>query len=114
LIRNDGATPIKNHYYLDEKLLQTYDRNISTKKLSLGKPIPDDFTISDEIKQWFGEQKNVYNLEAHFKYFVSQAKAKGYRCVDWDEYLKNAILQNWARVEPPAGMALMRGVTYAK
>jgi hypothetical protein len=89
-------------------------KNISTKNLSLGKPIPDDFTISDEIKQWFGEQKNVYNLEAHFKYFVSQAKAKGYKSADWDEYLKNAILQNWARVEPPAGMALMRGVTYAK
>jgi hypothetical protein len=88
--------------------------NISNKKLSLRKPIPDDFAISEEVRQWFGNQKGVYNLEAHFQYFVSQVKAKGYESADWGEYFKSAILQNWAKIEPPPGMALMRGVTYAK
>ena len=58
--------------------------NISTKNLSLGKPIPDDFAISEEVRQWFSKQKGVYNLEAHFQYFVSQAKSKAYESADWD------------------------------
>jgi hypothetical protein len=93
---------------LAKEKLREEKRNISTKNLSLGKPIPDDFTISDEVRKWFGNQRNAYNLEGHFTYFVSQAKAKGYLSSNWDEYFKIAVSKNWAKIEKPE---YMRGLS---
>jgi hypothetical protein len=82
--------------------------NMYAHKFSSEKPIPDDFAISEEVRQWFGKQKNAHNLEGHFAYFVSKAKSKGYLSPNWDEYFKIAVSENWAKIEMPK---YMRGLS---
>ena len=65
-------------------------------------PLPQDFGISDAVRQWAKEHaRGQYdNLRGHFEHFVGKAKANGYEYVDWDEAFKNAIRKNWAELEP--------------
>lgn len=67
------------------------------KRASPKRPLPEDFAISDRVKAW-AERQGVLNLEVHFAYFVSRAKAKGYTYADWDEGFMGAIRDNWAKV----------------
>lgn len=60
-------------------------------------PIPDDFAISDRVRRWAVEHE-VHNLAAHFESFVSKARAKGYKYVDWDEGFMGAIRKDWAGI----------------
>jgi hypothetical protein len=60
--------------------------------------IPADFSISERVLKWASE-KGHSNLQQHFDNFVSVAKAKGYKYVDWDEAFMNAIRNNWANFQ---------------
>lgn len=60
--------------------------------------IPDNFSISDNVKKW-ADEKGHKNLNAHLEYFINSAKAKGYKYVDWDRAFMNAISSNWAKIE---------------
>jgi hypothetical protein len=60
--------------------------------------IPADFSISERVIKWASE-KGHSNLQQHFDNFVSVAKAKGYKYVDWDEAFMNAVRNNWANIQ---------------
>ena len=59
--------------------------------------MPEDFGISDGIRKW-AEDKGHRNLEAHLEYFVDWVKSKGKTYVNWDSAFKNAVRQNWAKL----------------
>jgi hypothetical protein len=59
--------------------------------------LPDDFGISDRIRQWAAE-KGHGRLEERHEHFVGTARAKGYRYVDWDQAFQNAIREDWAKL----------------
>jgi hypothetical protein len=70
-----------------------------TKKTKPKKsPLPDDFKISDRVKDW-AKEKGHNHLDQHLESFVGKAKAKGYEYVDWDEAFMGAIRDNWAQVK---------------
>jgi hypothetical protein len=60
-------------------------------------PLPADFGLSDEVKNW-AEERGTVNLQAHFDFFVRKAKANGYTYANWDSALKNAVIDDWARL----------------
>lgn len=60
-------------------------------------PLPADFGISERVREWAAE-KGHRQLERRHEHFVSTAKAKGYRYVDWDQAFMNAIRDDWARI----------------
>ena len=62
------------------------------------KPIPEDFGISERVRDW-AKEKNFNNLEDHLENFIGSCKAKGYSYIDWDSAFMNAIRQNWAKVD---------------
>jgi hypothetical protein len=71
-------------------------KNIKKKKiLTL---IPDDFSISEKVKEW-AEEKGHKNLEKHLEFFINKAIAKGYEYANWDAAFKEAISANWAKLE---------------
>ena len=76
--------------------------DISPKKAkSTKKDLPDDFCISERVKEW-STKNSVYGLEKHFENFVLQARKQGYKYADWDSALMTAIRDNWAKVEKQA------------
>lgn len=62
-------------------------------------PLPDDFAISERVRNWAGE-KGHSRLDEHFENFVSAARRKGYIYADWDEALMEAIRKDWAKINP--------------
>lgn len=71
--------------------------------------LPLDFGISDRVRVWTAD-KGYGDLEAHFEFFVSKAKAKGYTYADWDEGFMGAVRGDWAELRR-AGTAGGRGAT---
>jgi uncharacterized protein YdaU (DUF1376 family) len=61
------------------------------------KPIPEDFSISERVRDW-ATRKGFKNLEEHFEYFVDKCNQKGYLNVDWDLAFMNAIRDDWAKI----------------
>lgn len=72
----------------------------STRKL----PIPEDFAISDRVRDW-AAGKGFDRLEAHLESFIGKARAKAYTYVDWDEAFMGAIRDDWAKVRSSGGDA---------
>lgn len=60
--------------------------------------MPDNFTASPAVLKWAAEQgySSGY-VDSNLAAFVLSAQAKGYRYVDWDKALMNAIRANWAK-----------------
>lgn len=77
---------------------------IKTIKASIAKTntlktlIPDDFSISERVKNW-AIKNNHSSLEIHLESFVNKCKAKSYQYADWDSAFMEAIRTNWAKVE---------------
>ena len=65
------------------------------RKRSNKVPLPDDFGISDAVRDW-ANRNGFDHLEDHLEYFRDAAMAKGYKYVDWDAAFKNAIRSDWA------------------
>ena len=77
----------------------TEKRRVEKEKSKSKMPtsISDDFTISENIKEW--AKKNGHtNLEKHLESFINKCKAKNYKYSDWDAAFRNAIDHNWAKV----------------
>ena len=74
----------------------------SRKKPSI--PLPEDFGISENVQAW-AEANNVQNLDRHFASFINKVKAKGYVYADWDAALRNAITDDWAKLNTPPARA---------
>lgn len=64
-----------------------------SKKIS----IPDDFDISDRVKQW-AYKNNYQHLSRHLENFILVAKSNNYKYSDWDSAFMRAIKDNWAKV----------------
>lgn len=64
-------------------------------------PLPDDFAISPATEAW-AEQHGYDQLPEHLEAFKGKAQAKGYRYVDWQAALKNAIRDDWAGLRKQA------------
>jgi hypothetical protein len=60
--------------------------------------IPNDFKISDRVKQW-ALKKGYRNLDEHLESFKLKALAKEYEYADWDAAFMNAIRDNWAKIK---------------
>lgn len=60
-------------------------------------PLPEDFGISDRVREWAAE-KGHSRLPERFEHFVGSARANGYRYVDWDAAFMNAIRGDWAKL----------------
>ena len=72
--------------------------------------IPADFALSDGVRDWATrKQISPADLDRHFEHFVGCAEAKGYTYANWDAALKNAIRNNWARIQDPTPF---NGVTH--
>lgn len=64
-------------------------------------PLPDDFAISPITEAW-AAQNGYDQLPEHLEAFKGKAQAKGYRYVDWQAALKNAIREDWAGLRKTA------------
>lgn len=72
---------------------------VSLAKRRLAKTtLPEHFSISDAVRRW-AKDHGYARLEDHFEYFTGYARANGKTYADWDQAFKNAIRENWARVE---------------
>lgn len=60
--------------------------------------LPEDFSISDRVREWYAKEGFKEPIQAHFDSFVLKAKAAGYSYIDWDAALMNAIRSDWARL----------------
>jgi len=60
--------------------------------------ISDDFTVSENVRKWADENGHD-QLDAHLSNFIDSCRAKGYKYIDWDAALRNAISKNWAKVQ---------------
>lgn len=68
-------------------------------------PMPDDFDISDRVKEW-AKEKGYENLGAHLEAFKAKVHAKGYQYVNWDSAFMEAIREDWAKLR---GQGAARG-----
>lgn len=60
--------------------------------------LPENFSISSAVKTW--AEKNGYrHLGKHLEHFCNTALAKGYAYADWDAAFRNAIKDNWAKID---------------
>jgi hypothetical protein len=63
--------------------------------------IPEGFAISDRVRAW-ADGKGHDRLDEHLASFIAKCKAHGYRYVDWDSALMEAIRADWAKLRPAA------------
>lgn len=105
----EGLKPlIDNGFFLDASTMLSPclqdaipETEAETKKERKAKseatPLPNDFSISDNVRQW-AIQNRFFNIEKHLDSFILKAKAKGYTYKDWDSAFMNAIRDNWANI----------------
>lgn len=60
--------------------------------------IPDDFTVSDSMREWFKENCTVISLESETASFIERCKAKGTEYKDWEAGWRTQMsnAQKWA------------------
>ena len=63
--------------------------------------IPDDFAVSNAVRDWAKRQGYAEGAEAHLEAFRLKAQANAYRYADWDRAFMEAIRADWARVREP-------------
>ncbi len=60
--------------------------------------MPDNFCISGNVAEWAREHGYTH-LNRHLEHFIGYVKANGKTYADWDAALKNAIRDNWAKLD---------------
>lgn len=60
-------------------------------------PMPDDFGISDRVKDW-AAAKGHTRLAEHLEAFRAKCRANGYAYADWDSAFMEAIRGDWAKL----------------
>jgi hypothetical protein len=61
------------------------------------KPIPDDFGISERVREW-ATKKGYGQLEEHLEAFIRKCRANGYKKLSWDDTFMEAIREDWAKL----------------
>jgi hypothetical protein len=69
-----------------------------TKKKKPKTSIPNDFSISESIRDWYKKQGYKENIDAHLVAFIDKAIANSYAYADWDAAFRNAIRDDWAKL----------------
>lgn len=64
--------------------------------------IPDDFAISQQVREWARKEGYEPYLEAHLSYFIDYARAGGVQTIDWDAKFRNAIRGDWGEIREKA------------
>ncbi|MFM0020891.1 hypothetical protein [Paraburkholderia azotifigens] len=80
-----------------EKAKESNTRRGNTKSNSIKTSLPEDFAISERVREWASEKGNG-RLEERFEHFVGVARANGYRYIDWDQAFMNAVRDDWAKL----------------
>ena len=93
---SDSEAPLKPLRSQEQEQEQEQEKPLRRAK-SIKSSIPDDFSISDRVRTW-ATSKGYARLDEHFDAFVSKARAKDYRYVDWDEAFMGAIRSDWANL----------------
>lgn len=70
-----------------------YRKKQESKKTS----IPDDFSITPELKTW-ADKQGITNLGDHLGYFIQQCKSQGYLRASWHHAFQVAVTRDWANV----------------
>lgn len=97
-----NAYPITNN---QEPITKSQKERTKTSRAARKTPLPVGFTLSDSVRSWAAEHGHT-RLQERFDHFVGSAAAKGYTYVDWDQALRNAIRDDWAKLnQPQRGMA---------
>jgi DNA-binding transcriptional MocR family regulator len=60
-------------------------------------PIPDDFGISEGVRNW-ADENGFDRLEIRLERFIGYVKANGKTYADWDMAFRNSISGNWAKL----------------
>lgn len=76
---------------------QSQSQSKSKSKSNKDTPLPPDFEISDEVKEW-ATQKGYTRLDEHLESFKDYARSRGKTYVDWDSAFKRAIREDWAKI----------------
>lgn len=74
------------------------------RRASRATPIPPDFKVSPRVQAWAQQKGFAALLPQHLEHFLSYAKAKGARYVDWDEAFMNAVRADWGQIRRNAGV----------
>lgn len=107
-LKNQLSLKNNNVYTLDTECIQ--DVSSLEPQVSIGKDsqdkiskiktsIPDDFSISDRVREWADKEGYLY-IQKHLDNFILVAQARGYKYVNWDSAFMNAIRNNWANITP--------------
>jgi hypothetical protein len=68
--------------------------------------LPDGFGVSERVWAWSREKGYpASDVERQLENFLSYAKRKGPKYIDWDEALMAAIREDWAKVRGKSGGA---------
>jgi len=67
------------------------------KKAKSKTGLPTNFSVSDRVQEW-AAKKGYKSLDRHLENFCTQARAKGYKYVSWDDAFMTAIRDDWAKV----------------
>lgn len=60
-------------------------------------PIPDDFAVSQRVREW-AQEKGFDRIDEHLEAFARKCKAKAYAYADWDLAFMEAIREDWAKL----------------
>jgi hypothetical protein len=74
---------------------------VAVTQKSRRRGVPPDFVISKRVRDWSVKKGYALTLDARFEDFVSRAKARGYKYIDWDEAFMTACRHDWARLGGP-------------
>lgn len=85
--------------------LITKDKGKTETGISLDKPakrkqkipMPDDFSISDSVRDW-AKKQGLDRLDEHLDAFKRKAEMNGYRYINWDLAFMEAIREDWAKL----------------
>lgn len=81
----------------------SFPASARVKDASKETPLPDDFSISDSVREW-AESHGYSRLEERLCHFKDYALAKGVKYKDWDAAFRNAIKGDWAKLAPAKPM----------
>lgn len=70
----------------------------TAKKATRATSLPDDFAISEQVRQWAAKQGFAPWLDLHLEHFRDYALSKGKTYTDWDAAFRNAIRDDWGDV----------------
>lgn len=60
-------------------------------------PMPADFVVSERVRKWAAE-KGYDRLDEHLEALKRKVAANGYEKISWDDFLMEAIREDWAKL----------------